>query len=62
MCGKTAILVLYDLAIAKIAMLIQADESPKFDNIFVALGSFPIELAFFSAMGKIVSDSEVPLI
>ena len=57
-CGKTSIVVSYDLA--KIAMQIQAEESPKFDDIFVALGSFHIELAFFSAMGKIVSESGAP--
>ena len=38
-------------------MTIQAAESPEFDNVFVALGSFHIELAFFSALGKIVKES-----
>ena len=38
-------------------MQIQAEESPEFDNIFVILGSFHIELAFFNACGKIISES-----
>ena len=58
--GKKSIVVTYDLAIAKIAMSIQAKESPEFDNVFVALGSFHIELAFFSACGKIVNESGAP--
>ena len=52
-CGKHNIAVTFDLAIAKLALQIQAEESPKFDNIFVTLGSFHIELAFFNACGKI---------
>ena len=59
-CGKTAIVVTYDLAIAKMAMQIQREESPEFDEIFVALGSFHIEMAFFSACGKVISESGAP--
>ena len=59
--NKKSIVVTYDLAIAKIAMSIQAEEFPKFDNVFVALGSFHIELAFFSALGKIIDESGAPL-
>ena len=54
-CGKHNVAVTYDLAIAKLALQIQAEESPEFDNIFVTLGSFRIEVAFLSAFGKIVS-------
>ena len=43
-------------------MTIQAAESPEFDNVFVALGSFHIELAFFSVLGKIVQASQVATI
>ena len=56
-CGKHNIAVTYDLAIAKLALQIQAEESPEFDNIFVTLGSFRIEIAFLNAFGKIVSKS-----
>lgn len=46
------IIVTYDLAIAKIAMQIQEKEEPKFDKIFVNLGAFHMEMAFFKAVGK----------
>ena len=36
-CGKKSIVVTYDLAIAKMAMRIQAEKSLEFDEIFVAL-------------------------
>ena len=39
-CGKQNIAVTYDLAIAKLTLQIQAEESPEFDNIFVTLGLF----------------------
>ena len=58
--GKQSIAVTYDLAIAKLAMQIQAEEQPAFDNVFVALGSFHIELALFSAFGKLISESGGP--
>ena len=46
-CAKPAIAVTYDLAIAKIAMRIQENESPTFDMLFIALGAFHVILAFF---------------
>ena len=59
-CGKTSIAVTYDLAIAKIAMQIQEEENPQFDRIFVALGSFHVEMALLSAFGKIIAESGGP--
>ncbi|XP_057304270.1 uncharacterized protein LOC130641476 [Hydractinia symbiolongicarpus] len=59
-CGKKNISVTYDLAIAKVAMQLQAEESPKFDNIFVALGAFHVEMAMFSAFGKYIAESGGP--
>ena len=56
-CGKQNIAVSYDLALAKLAFQIQVEESREFDNIFVVLGSFHIELAYFNACGKIISES-----
>ena len=41
---KTRIAVTYDLAIAKVAMQIQSQESPKYDQLFINLGSIHIEL------------------
>ena len=31
---------MYDLGISKIALQLQEEEAPKFDNIFVGLGGF----------------------
>ena len=59
---KNSIVVTYDLAIAKIAMQIQKQESPVYDNMFNALGSFHIEKAYFKALGKIMSESGGPFL
>ena len=59
---KTTIAVTYDLAIAKIVMQIQHEETPKYDSVFIALGSFHIELAFFKVLGKIIVESRGPYI
>jgi len=48
--------VTYDLAIAKVAFQIQATEKPKFDNLFIHLGPFHIMMAYFKAIGKVISD------
>ena len=49
----------YDLAIAK-NLKIQATEPPKYDNVFVNLGAFHIEMAFFRAIGKYIAQSGGP--
>jgi hypothetical protein len=54
--------VTHDLAIAKFALSIQSEESPKFEIIFIQLGSFHIELSFFKAVEKFIADSCVPYI
>ena len=59
-CGRQTIAVTYDLAIAKISMQIQSEETPTYDSLFVAKGSFHIELAFFSAIGKLIAESGGP--
>jgi len=48
------------LAIAKMAMQIQFEEKPRFKRIFVALGAFHVEMAFFGAIGKVVAESGGP--
>ena len=58
--GKREIALTYDLAIAKMAMEIQIEEAPTFHNIFVTLGSFYIEMAFFIVIGKYISESGGP--
>ncbi|EFN63888.1 hypothetical protein EAG_08093, partial [Camponotus floridanus] len=45
--GEKCINVIYDLAIAKVAMQIQASEKPTYDNLFIHLGAFHIMIAYF---------------
>ena len=59
---KTSIAVTYDLAIAKIAMQIQYEETPKYNDVFIALGSFYSEMAFFEVLQKIIAESGGPYI
>ena len=47
----------YDLAIGEMAVEFQIEEAPTFDNIFVTLGLFHIEMTFFSVTGKYISQS-----
>ena len=57
---KQEICVTYDLGIAKIALQLQEEEAPKFDNIFVVLGGFHIEMAAFVVFGKYIAKSGGP--
>lgn len=56
-CNQDYRLVTYDLNAAKPAMQIQARESPTFDKIFIMMGAFHIEMAFFKALGKLIAES-----
>lgn len=58
-CHQEHILVTYDLAIARMAMQIQLTEKPKFDNLFINLGAFHTEMAFFKALGKYIDSSGI---
>ena len=59
---KDNIAVTHDPAIAKVAMQIQMEESPLYDNLFIAMGAFHIEMALFHAIGKFVEESGGPYI
>ena len=59
---KASIAVTHDLATAKIAMQIQHEETPKYDDVFIALASFHIKMTFFKALGKITDESGGPYI
>ena len=59
---RDEISVTYDLAIAKLAMQIQAAESPLYYNVFVLMGAFHTEMAFFNALGKFIAESGGPSI
>lgn len=55
-CNQATIMVTYDLAIAIIAMRIRSTEKPTFDNVFVNLGGFHIQMAYFHAIGTLITD------
>ena len=59
-CEQWYGIVTYDLNAAKPAMQIQVTEAPAFNNIFVMLGPFHIEMAFFKAIGKLICESGGP--
>lgn len=61
-CQQNYISVTYDLAIAKLAMQIQSEERPKYDNVFIQLGSFHIQMSYFKAVGKYIEESGGPYI
>jgi len=52
----------YDLATAKLALKIQANESPKYYNVFVCFGVFHIQMAYFGARGYILEELGGPQI
>lgn len=35
-------------------MQIQVTESPRFDNVFINMGGFHIQMSFFKALGKYI--------
>lgn len=66
-CKQPEIQVSYDLAIAKLAYQIQSHEkfkanllttqiTPKYQNLFIHLGAFHIQSAYFKAIGKFIDD------
>ena len=59
-CNQEYGVVTYDLNAAKPAMQIQATECPKFDNVFIIMGAFHIEMAYFKALGKLIAESGGP--
>ncbi|CAG9818900.1 unnamed protein product [Phaedon cochleariae] len=61
-CQQPYISVTYDLAIAKMTMQIQSEERPKYNNIFIQLGAFHIQIFFFKAVGKYIEESGGPYI
>ena len=59
-CNMTSISATYNLAIANIALEMQAEERPQYDHIFIALGAFHIELSLFGVLGKCIVESGGP--
>jgi len=56
-CGERTVVVHYDLAIAKVALQINASESPRYDNVLICFGHFHIILAYFACLGHYVDGS-----
>ena len=56
-CNQQKIIVTYDLAIAKMALLIQSQERSLYDDIFVNLDGFHMQMAFFEVIGKYIDSS-----
>lgn len=48
--------VTYDLAIAKIAFQIQCTEKPRYNDLFIHVGSFHIMMSYFKAVGKFIDN------
>lgn len=40
----------------------QSTEKPRFDNLFIHVGTFHIMMAYFKAIGKFTDISEIPTI
>ena len=57
---RNTISVTADLAVAKMMMKLQSEESPVYDRIFINFGAFHLELAFFHAIGKYIELSGGP--
>lgn len=58
--SQQCIFVTYDLGIANKAYIIQNEMSPAFDRLFINIGAFHVELAFFKAIGKYIDSSGIP--
>ena len=56
-CGEKYLIVAYDLCIAKPAMRIQEEESPRFDNLFIEIGPFHFRMSYFASIGYFITGS-----
>ena len=57
---RNTISVTADLAVAKMMMKLQSEESHVYDRIFINFGAFHLEMAFFHAIGKYIELSGGP--
>lgn len=56
-CQQKEILVTYDLAVAKLAWQIKCEEKksePNFENVFIDLGDFHLQMAAYNAIGTFI--------
>lgn len=56
-CGKTSIVVTYNLAITKIALQIQNEQQPTYDHIFIARGVLHLDYAMFNTFERCIPKS-----
>lgn len=52
--GEKYVQLIYDGAIAKVALQIQNTAKDQFKNLFIHLGVFHIMMAYFKAIGKFI--------
>jgi hypothetical protein len=57
---KHSISFTYNSTIAKVAMKLQAEESPIYNKVCIALGAFHIEIVAFEAFGNYIAESGGP--
>ena len=50
------------LLVAKLALKIQAEESPLYDNVLICFGAFQIQMTYFAAIGYLLAESGGPQI
>lgn len=55
-CGKVYMEVIYDFAIAKIALQVQATMNPHFNNLYIHFGFFLIMMTHFKAVEKCIDN------
>lgn len=58
-CDETCMQITYDLAIAKVALQLQCMEKPRFDTLFIHVGTFHVMVAFLKAVGKFIDNSGI---
>ena len=59
-CQQPYAIVTYDLAVAKLALKIQDEDAPQYDNVFICFGAFHTMLAYFSGIGFFLAESGGP--
>lgn len=55
-CKQNYMQVTYDLAIAKIAFQMKSVERPRFNDLFIHMGTFHAIMALFKAIGKVINE------
>jgi len=59
-CQLQYVVVIYDLAVVKLAMQVQCTEAPFYDNVFICFGQFHILMKYCAELGHIIDGSDSP--